>query len=152
MENNFQRKNSKSNASEGKKFELHVLDFFNTKHNLKLQENAKVDIGISTSVSKKLKAFDLGRPGEIVVECKSHNWTEGKNAPSAKMSTWNEAMYLFSLVPKGHRKIFAVEKFHSQKRNQTLAQYYLQTHGHLIPDDVEIWEFETETNTALRLK
>ena len=152
MQSNFQRKDSKSNAHAGKLFELQILDFFNETYNLELIENIKVPVGISTQTERKLKAFDLGKVGEVVVECKSHKWTETENAPSAKMATWNEAMFYFHLVPVGYRKIFVVEKSLNSKRNITLAKYYLNTHGHLIPDDVEIWEFCSIEMNGNRIK
>ena len=48
--------------------------------------------------------------------------------PSAKMTVWNEAMYYFHVAPAIYRKIFFVLK-HS-RREQSLASYYLKTHGH----------------------
>ena len=152
MKANFQRQNSTSNASEGNIFELLVKGYFNKTYNLGLTKNIKVDIGISTKVIKKSKTFDLGRQNEIIIECKSHSWTETSNIPSAKLTTRNEAMYFFHLVPKGLRKIFVVEKFYSDKRQETLAGYYLRTYHHLIPDDVELWEFDRKNERAARLK
>src|SRR5205814_2019037 len=112
---NFQRLNSLSNAVEGRNFENLVQSFFNEQYSLGLQSKIKIAIGVSCKQIKKLKEFDLGKPNEIVVECKSHNWTESQNAPSAKLSTWNEAMFIFHLVPSTYRKMFVVEKFISSK-------------------------------------
>lgn len=151
MQNNFQRLNSLSNASEGKKFEILVQTFFNEHYSLDLKAKIKVPIGTLCKSLRKLKEFDLGKFDEIVIECKSHNWTVTQNAPSAKMSTWNEAMYLFQLVPSCYRKMFVVEKFYSSNKNTTLAKYYIKTHGHLIPNDVEIWEFDRSINSAIKL-
>lgn len=152
MTPNFQRDNSTSNASAGKRFESLVLAFFNNSHNLGLISNIKVDIGISSSVVKKPKIFDLGKNGEILIECKSHSWRGGGEVPQAKLTTWNEAMYIFHLVPKGYRKLFVVEKYFSDKWQKTLAQYYLITYCHFIPDDVEIWEFDCAYSVGVRLK
>ena len=85
---------------------------------------------------------------KILVECKSHTWTKTDNMPSAKMKDWNEAMYLFHAAPDKYRKLFVVLRDFSQKRQETLAEYYIRTNGHLIPEDVEIWEFDEEKNTA----
>ena len=79
---------------------------------------------------------------KVLVECKSHKWTKSDKVPSAKLTVWNEAMYYFLVAPPNFRKIFFVLRDYSEKRNETLATYYLRTYGHLVPDDVEIWEYE----------
>jgi hypothetical protein len=95
--------------------------------------------------------FDLGSENPpVLVECKSHTWTQGGNMPSAKMTVWNEAMYYFHVAPAIYRKIFFVLK-HS-RREQSLASYYLKTHGHLVPEGVELWEFDLETDSGERLR
>ncbi len=149
MNTPYQRKGAKSNAHVGKDFETEAQKFFARK-GLSLQRNTEVPIGIS---GKKVHNFDLGDPvAKVVVECKSHKWTEGDNVPSAKMIAWNEAMFLFYATPKSYRKIFFVLKDYRSKRNETLAQYYIRTNPHLIPDDVEIWEFDEEKRTGVKLK
>ena len=147
MDKSFQRKGAKSNTHVGKEFEKATKDFF-TSQGLHLQKDISVSIGIS---GKKPHNFDLGNLNEkILVECKSHTWTEGGNVPSAKMTTWDQAMYLFYVSPTGYRKIFCVLKDYSPKRQETLADYYIRTKSHLIPKDVEIWEFDEKTNIAKR--
>ncbi len=61
-------------------------------------------------------------------------------------------MFFFYATPSGYRKIFFVLRDFSQKRNETLAEYYIRTNIHLIPDDVEIWEYNEEQRTANRIK
>ena len=61
-------------------------------------------------------------------------------------------MYFFHIAPSGYRKIMYVLKDFSQKRNETLAGYYLRTNTHLIPDGVEFWEFDEAADTAERLR
>ena len=70
--------------------------------------------------------------------------------PSAKMTVWNEAMYYFHLAPARYRKVLFVLKH--ARREVTLASYYLRTHGHMVPNGVEIWEFDAATNTAEQLR
>ena len=91
------------------------------------------------------------RRKKIVVECKSHKWTEGANVPSAKMTVWNEAMYYFHLVPNDYRKIFFCLKDYSEKRGLTLAEYYIKTYKHLIPPGVEIWEYCKDQKNAFHV-
>ncbi len=149
MNKPFQRKGSKSNAHVGKEFEKAAKKFFATKKRLDLQNNISVDIGIK---GKKPHKFDLGDLSKkILVECKSHKWTEGGNVPSAKMATWDQAMYLFYATPKGYRKILFVLKDYDPKRKETLAEYYIRTKSHLIPKDVEIWEFDQNAKIAKKI-
>src|SRR5436190_1428566 len=74
----------------------------------------------------------------------------GMRMPSAKMTVWNEAMYYFHVAPDIYRKILFVLK-HS-RRDVSLASYYLKTHEHLVPNGVEVWEYDTCANTAERLR
>ncbi|CAN0624528.1 protein of unknown function [Burkholderia multivorans] len=57
-------------------------------------------------------------------------------------------MYYFSLAPAGYRKVMFVLRDECPKRRLTLAAYYLKTHGHLIPPDVEFWEYDEMTQDA----
>ena len=149
MNKPFQRKGSKSNTHVGSEFEKLACEFFKTR-GLLLEKNISVDIGIN---GKKAHSFDLGnREKKILVECKSHTWTEGENVPSAKITTWDQAMYFFHATPPGFRKIFFVLRSFSPKRNETLAEYYLRTKSHLIPADVEIWEFDEDTGKGNQIR
>ncbi len=65
------------------------------------------------------------------------------------MTVWNEAMFFFHLAPKRFRKVLFVLRHFSEKRNETLAEYYVRTHSHLIPCGVEIWEYDTLTSTPM---
>jgi hypothetical protein len=103
--------------------------------------------------SKKLHKFDLGSASpSLIVECKSHTWTEGGNVPSAKITVWNESMYYFHISPREYRKAFFVSKDYSVRREETLAGYYLRNVEHLMPDDIEFWEFDAGAKAAKRLR
>lgn len=145
----FQRKGSKSNAQVGRDFETRAQVFF-TRKGLNLTPNFDIQIGINGLKSHK---FDLGDEQErVLVECKAHKWTEGGNVPSAKMAKWNESMYFFYSGPANYRKILIVERDFSEKRQETLGQYYIRTYAHLIPADVELWEYDELKKTAERIK
>ena len=60
-------------------------------------------------------------------------------------------MYYFTLAPIGYQKIMFVLRDFSEKRNETLAEYYLRTHGHLVPNDVAFWEYDEKTSSAVKL-
>ena len=148
MDKPHQRKGAANNAQVGREFELGVQDFLEKK-GLQLSSNLAVEIGIN---GRKLHKFDLADENKkVIVECKSHKWTEGGNVPSAKMTAWNQAMFYFHASPKFYRKIFFVLKDFSQKRNETLGEYYIRTYHHLIPKDVEVWEFDEQMHTAKRI-
>lgn len=139
----FQRIGSVSNAHVGSDFEKSAQETL-ASQGFELARAFALPIGIGER--KKEHRFDLGSASpEIVVECKSHRWTAGGNVPSAKMTVWNEAMYYFALAPKSYRKILFVLRDYSSKKKETLAQYYVRTYDHLVPDEVEIWELDEDS-------
>ena len=143
---NFQREGSISNAHVGRDFEVLAMNLLE-KEGVELAQNYMISVGVSEK--KKPHAFDLGSSSsKIIVECKSHKWTKGNNVPSAKLTVWNESMYYFAITPKDYRKIFFVLRDKRSSNNETLAEYYIRTYGHLIPSDVEIWEYDSDIDKA----
>ena len=139
--NNFQREGAISNAHVGREFELRAQEYFR-KNGTILQRGFVVPVGLSENRGRQ---FDLGSAEPpILIECKSHTWTSSGNVPSAKITVWNETMYFFHLAPKEFRKILFVLRSFNDKRGESLAKYYVRTHGHLIPDGVEIMEFDED--------
>lgn len=150
MSKPFQRVGSESNAHVGHEFELAAQEFFRSR-GLALARDVKIPIGIGST--KKDHSFDLGCLSQrVLVECKSHRWTAGGNVPSAKLAVWNEAMYYFYAAPRGYRKIMFVLRDYSSKRSESLAEYYLRTHSHLVPSDIEFWEYDAASQSAKQLK
>lgn len=149
MSKPFQRVGAKSNAQAGRDFE-HTAKQFLSSIGMELDSDIKIPVGIGNK--KKDHAFDLGcLTNNIIVECKSHKWTSGGNVPSAKLTVWNEAMYYFLAAPENFRKIMFVLRDFSNKRGETLAEYYLRTYGHLVPKGVEFWEYNESTSEAVQL-
>ena len=149
MDKPFQRIGSPSNAHVGNEFEALVQRFF-AQQGIDLVRNHFVPVGVG--VSKKLHAFDLGCPSKKwLVECKSHRWTAGHNIPSAKLTVWNEAMHYFQSAPPEYKKVLVVLKHLRRGNGESLLRYYLRTHGHLVPNDVELWEYDEATQTALQV-
>ena len=139
---NFQRLGSISNAHAGNDFELIAARKLG-EAGLVVVPSFPVDVGVGAH--KKPHRFDLGsNEPPLIVECKSHTWTSGGNMPSAKITVWNEAMYYFSLAPNAFRKIFFVLK--DVRRQESLAEYYVRLYRHLIPADVEVWEYCADTD------
>lgn len=145
----FQRKGAQSNTQVGRDFEADARLFFE-RQGVRLQGHVSVEIGIN---GRKLHNFDLGDPKKrVLVECKAHTWTEGGNVPSAKMTAWNQAMFFFHAAPGGYRKILFVLRDFSEERKETLGQYYVRTNAHLIPRDVEVWEYDGKRKNAERIR
>ncbi len=147
---NFQRNGAESNTHVGRDFESKARAFF-ARQELHLQLNIKLKIGIDGR--SKEHSFDLGNSSsKVIVECKSHTWTKTWNVPSAKITTWNQAMYYFYAAPRDCRKILFVLRHYNPERHQTLAEYYIKVNRHLIPNGVEIWEYSEEKHSAERLR
>jgi hypothetical protein len=146
MADNFQRTGSISNAQVGRELEQLALSDL-AKKELPVSINFPVEVGARKL--KKTHSFDLGsETPPILVECKSHRWTKGNNVPSAKITVWNEAMYYFQSAPSKYRKILFVLKDKRASTGETLAGYYIRTYEHLIPEGVEIWEFNEKTKRS----
>ena len=146
--NNFQRVGAVSNAHAGSEFEELARAFF-ASEGLVLRRGFVAPIGVDDV--KKGRKFDLGSDSPpVLVECKSHAWTQGGNIPSAKLTVWNESMYYFHLAPREFRKVFFVLKHN--RRDTSLAAYYLRNYSHLVPPTVEFWEYSPEASSATRLR
>jgi hypothetical protein len=146
--NNFQRLGSVSNAHAGNDFEQ-IAQLFFAERDIPLTRNFIVPVGVGSQ--KKGHRFDLGTENPAtLIECKSHTWTQGGNMPSAKLTVWNEAMYYFHLAPEHYRKIFFVLKH--LRREVSLATYYVANYQHLMPADVEIWEYCTVERACNRIR
>ncbi|MFI2811837.1 hypothetical protein [Microbulbifer sp. JSM ZJ756] len=143
---NHQRKNAASNAAVGADFEELVHSLLTASFPA-LARPFWLPIG---HLNQKQHKFDLGCAGQkVIVECKSHTWTEGGNIPSAKLTTWDQAMLYFYLAPRSYKKIFAIKRDLNPKTGESLAEYYVRTHFHVIPDEVEFWEVD-ETRSRIR--
>ena len=140
MTDNFQRVGSASNAHVGRDFAAVAAQIL-LERGITVEPEVSVPVGIGPT--KKNHSFDLGsEKPPTLVECKSHSWTVGGNVPSAKMTVWNEAMYYFLAAPQHYRKILFVLRDARANSGETLAQYYVRTYTHLIPDGVEVWEYD----------
>ncbi|MBN9145697.1 MULTISPECIES: hypothetical protein [unclassified Novosphingobium] len=137
-----------SNAHAGRDFECSVQAFLSGQ-GVHLEHNFSVPVG---HVHKKGHRFDLGGASPpILVECKSYNWTETGNSPSAKLRSLNEAMLYFMLAPTHYRKLLVMQTSKHSNRQESLGAYYVRTQGHLIPPDVEVWELNPESMEGLLL-
>lgn len=143
-----QRIGAISNAHAGRDFEDAVQRYF-MEQGLRLQRDFAVEIG---HAFKKRHRFDLGSTdAAVLVECKSYAWTVTGKSPSAKIRSLNEAMLHFMLAPAGYRKLLVMLKSERLSGGESLASYYARTQGHLIPPDVEVWQFDPATDSGEQL-
>lgn len=142
----FQRVGTSSNTQVGIDFENAAARALEAA-DIMVEPNFSVPVGVGAL--RKAHRFDFGSKNPpTLVECKSHRWTAGGNAPSAKLTVWNEAMYYFAVAPSDFRKIFFVLRDFSASRGQTLAEHYLSRYSHLVPDAVEFWEYDEREQTV----
>lgn len=138
---------NKDNPRLGAEFEMTARSEF-AKLGFPLHKDFSVDVGISSK--KKPHNFDLGSSlPPVLVECKRHTWTKGGNSPSAKLTIWNEAMFYFYVAPKKYKKILYVLR--SMRSGESLSNHYVKRFEHLIPDGVEIWEYDTQANSSSKV-
>lgn len=148
---NHQRIGAVSNAHAGREFEADALVYFAEKEGLSLSSSFTVSLGVNRL--RKPHRFDFGSDEpSVLVECKSHNWTDSGNMPSAKVTVWNEAMYYFHLAPDNFRKILFVLEARHNRQPETLAEYYVRINSHLIPNGVSIIEFNPVSKVARYVK
>jgi hypothetical protein len=51
----------------------------------------------------------------------------------------DEAVFYFSFLPAGTQKILCMQKAVFRGKSETLAEYYVRVHGHLL-GDVSVYE------------
>jgi hypothetical protein len=149
--NNHQRIGSISNAHVGREFEAKAQTYFQRSEGIALRPDFKVLLGVGAP--KNRHRFDLGSDDPpILIECKSHHWTETGNPPSAKIAALNLAMYYFYLAPTQYRKVLFMLRSEHPRRSEPLAEYYARTCAHLIPPAVSIIEYDDRLETARSIK
>ena len=60
-------------------------------------------------------------------------------------------MYYFYLAPKWYKKVLFVLRDFSDRRRESLAEYYVRNNGHLIPNDVKILEYDESTSHVVNV-
>jgi len=136
---------NKDNPGRGARFERLVQRFF-ARRRLPLQLNYSIPVGFDGK--RRPYRFDLGS-ARVVVECKRHTWTATGNTPAAKLAVWMQAMLYFEAAPRRYRRILAVLR--DVRRGQSIAEYFLEHYGHLVPRGVEIWELAASGRSGRRL-
>lgn len=129
----------------GRKFQEFVQAILKEKYDTYFEQEAAIPIG---SPPKNHK-FDLASTDRsIVAECKCYTWTDSGNVPSAKLMGLDEAVFYFGFLPAGTKKILCMKKSVFLEKTETLAEYYIRIHGHLLGD---VSVFEISDDGAIRV-
>ena len=135
----------------GREFQDLVQSIVEKRYCIPFEQEATIPIG---KPPKKHK-YDLASiDRSIVVECKCYTWTESGNVQSAKLMGLDEAVFYFGFLPPKTRKILCMKKAIFPGKDETLADYYVRVHGHLlgdvyvyeITDDLQIREIRNGNN------
>lgn len=106
------------------------------KYDIYFEQEAAIHIGRPQKEHK----FDLANADRsIVAECKCYTWTDSVNVPSAKLMGLDEAVFYFGFLPAGTQKILCMKESVYKGKAETLAEYYVRVHGHLL-GDVSVFE------------
>ena len=128
------------NPHVGRRFQESVKLILEKKFCTSFEPEAVVAIGKPAKNHK----FDLANDGRsIVAECKCYTWTDSGNVPSAKLMGLDEAVFYFSFLPTETKKILCMKKATYRGKTETLAEYYVRVHGHLM-GDVFVYEISDD--------
>ena len=132
------------NPAKGRDFERRVGRYLNDELRLGVVSDYEIKVSINGR-SEKVHKFDWGNE-TLLVECKAYTWTAGGNNPSAKLATANEALLYLLGAPTRYRKMLFMPETpkRGQRRPETLVEYYVRTYGHLIPEDVDVYELNEQ--------
>lgn len=70
-------------------------------------------------------------------------WTDSGNIPSAKLMCLDGAVFYFSFLPAEAKKILCMKRATFHGKAETLAEYYVRVHGHLL-GDVFVYEISDD--------
>ena len=124
------------NPRVGREFQELVKSGLEEKYNMAFKQEAAIPIGKPAKDHK----FDLANEDRsIVAECKCYTWTDSGNVPSAKLMGLDEAVFYFSFLPPETKKLLCMKKAMYPGKTETLAEYYVRVHGHLL-GEVHVYE------------
>ena len=128
------------NPHVGRRFQELVQSILEKEFSTSFEQEAVVAIGKPPKGHK----FDLANEDRsIVAECKCYTWTDSGNVPSAKLMGLDEAVFYFGFLPVGTKKILCMKKAVYHGKAETLAEYYVRVHGHLL-GDVFVYEISDD--------
>lgn len=124
----------------GKRFQELAQKSFNDYY----KDTFVLEAGFPIGDPAKIHKFDLCNLNKtIVIECKCYTWTVSGNVPSAKLMGIDEAIFYFGFLNNEMKKILCMMKSTFPGKTETLAEYYVRLHGHLL-GDVQVFELDKE--------
>lgn len=128
----------------GRKFQGKVQALLEKKFSTSFDQEVAIAIGRPPKDHK----FDLAnKDRSIVAECKCYTWTDSGNVPSAKLMGLDEAAFYFNFLPYETMKILCMKYATYNRKSETLAEYYVRVHGHLLRD---IFVYEISDDGVIR--
>jgi len=133
----------------GREFEEKVMAWFEEHHNVGFSRKSDVNM-ISIGKPPKKHEFDVvSEDRSFVIECKCFTWTITDGMPSGKMKSISEAVLRLSFISNA-KTFVVIKKSYSNKRKETLAEYYYRRFGHMLRR-TRILEFEyDDKNQTMR--
>ena len=117
------------NPHVGRQFQEVVRSILEEIYGTSFEKEVAIDIGYPPKAHK----FDLANKDcSIVAECKCYTWTDSGNVPSAKLMGLDEVVFYFSFLPVETKKLLCMRRSTISSRKETLAEYYVRVHGHLL--------------------
>ena len=133
------------NTDVGRRFQELVRSILEEKYGVCFELEASVPIGKPA----KDHRFDLAnKDRSIVAECKCYTWTDSGNVPRAKMMGLDEAVFYFGFLPRTTKKLLCMKKARYHGKAETLAEYYVRIHGHLLGD---VFVYEISDDGTMRV-
>ena len=124
----------------GCRFQELVQSILEKEFNTSFEQEVVVAIGKPPKAHK----FDLAdKDRSTVAECKCYTWTDSGNVPSAKLMGLDEAVFYFGFLPAETKKILCMKRATFRGKAETLAEYYVRVHGHLL-GDVFVYEISDD--------
>ena len=134
-----------SNTYVGRTFQEAVQSILEGKYHGCFEQEVTIPIGRPP----KGHRFDLANSDRtIVAECKCYTWTESGNIPSAKLMGLDEAVFYFGFLPAETQKLLCMKRAVFHGKAETLAEYYVRVHGHLLSD---VFVYEISENGTIRM-
>ena len=132
------------NPRVGRTFQEFVHSILEEKYCTTFDQEAAIEIGCPP----KAHNYDLAnKERSIVAECKCYTWTDSGNVPSAKLMGLDEAVFYFGFLPSQTTKILCMKKAMYPRKTETLAEYYVRVHGHLLRD---VFVYEISDDGTIR--
>jgi hypothetical protein len=99
----------------------------------------EAEVAIEIVAPPKIHIFDLvNLQDRVAVECKRYKWKVGGNVPNGKITGLVAAVSELANLPGQWTRILAMYRSTRGMQKQSLAEYFVQKHEHLLADVVVV--------------